>query len=83
MSLIGNLNFVILQVLGLMSILEKTMNSFTSQSTKDDMRQLLIAYGKAIVDVIKERQSEINYSNSGANSETSKKINSVPWIELR
>lgn len=63
----------ILQILALMSLLENTMNLFTSKSTRDNMRQLLLAYGKAIIEVIKERQSEINYSSSGADYETRKK----------
>lgn len=49
------------------------MNLFTSKSTRDNMRQLLLAYGKAIIEVIKERQSEINYSSSGADYENRKK----------
>lgn len=46
--------------MNLIAELEKTMNSYLSKTAKDDVRKLLVAYGNAIVEVIKERQNEIN-----------------------
>lgn len=55
-----------LQILGLISALEQTISSFSSKNIKDDLRKLLISFGNAIVEVIKERQSEVAISQNGS-----------------
>lgn len=54
--------------MSLTSELEKTINSYSSKTAKDDVRKLLVAYGNAIMDVIKERQNEINSLNGCGDS---------------
>lgn len=68
---LANLNNVkfLFQILGLISALDKTILSFGSKNTKENLRQLLISYGNAIVAVIKERQLEVscNHNNNASN----------------
>lgn len=51
-----------------MSALEKTICSFSSKNTKDNFRKLLVSFGNAIVEVIKERQSEVTVSQGTSTS---------------
>ncbi|XP_065207443.1 uncharacterized protein LOC135836491 [Planococcus citri] len=52
------------RILVLISNLDKTIQSFSSKTTKDDLRKLLIAFGASILDVMKERQSEVIFNQS-------------------
>ncbi|KAL6963456.1 hypothetical protein U1Q18_043274, partial [Sarracenia purpurea var. burkii] len=51
-------------ILGLTSALDKTIQSFSSKTTKDDLRKLLVSFGSSILDVMKERQSEVIFTQS-------------------